>query len=181
MADLRKEGELLPPTLDPVDADDLLGEDEDRNVSDVELETVTLAPLGRAPAYDFVERRFIPGIGGGPLMIYLLETLMQWVEKCLRTRRGESPAVHPDFGVDVLPEDLLDGDVLDMSELAEAYTDWDRALLVHPRIAETDEWNADYEEGDDAVYVSFRVIPDGDDLDDLIVKRLALPIGEPVA
>jgi hypothetical protein len=135
------------------------------------------APLGRAPAYDFVQRRFVPGAAGGPLMTRGTATLATWIEKCLRTRRGENPAVAPGFGCDILAEDLLEeGEPFDASAVAEYVAAIERALLQHPRISEVEGLSVDGSETDDAVFVSMRVVTDGDDLQDLTFDRLALGV-----
>jgi hypothetical protein len=175
----------LEAGVEPPDADEELALEDELAGSDDALivEQEPPAPLGRTPAIDFVERTFVPSLAGGPLMLYGLDTLGQWVEKCLRTRRGAHPAVHPDFGVDITPSDLMDGGPADPAELAEAEDDWTRALLVHPRISEVDEWDFDIDPDDDAVYVTFRVVPEGDsDNDDpeqetLTFDRLRLTTG----
>jgi Protein of unknown function (DUF2634) len=133
------------------------------------------APLGRAPAYDFIEHRFIPSVAGGPLMTRGTATLATWVEKCLRTRRGESPAVDPDFGCDIVAEDLLEeGEPFDASAVAEYVDAIKRALLTHPRISDIEGLSVEGSEDDDAVIISLRVVTDGDDLSDLTIDRLSL-------
>lgn len=133
------------------------------------------APLGRAPAYDFIEHRFVPGAAGGPLMTRGIATLATWVEKCLRTRRGESPAVDPGFGCDILAEDLLEeGGPFDASATAEYVAAVERALLQHPRISDVEGLSVDGSDDDDAVFITMRVVTDGDDLADLTFDRLAL-------
>jgi hypothetical protein len=135
------------------------------------------APLGRAPAYDFVQRRFVPGVAGGPLMTRGIATLATWVEKSLRTRRGENPAVAPGFGCDILAEDLLEeGEPFDASMVAEYVAAIERALLEHPRISDVEGLSVDGSEDDDAVLLSMRVVTDGDDLQDLTFDRIALGV-----
>lgn len=133
-------------------------------------------PLGRAPAYDFEAHRFVPGVAGGPLMTRGTATLATWVQKCLSTRRGENPAVDPNFGLDITAEDLLgEGEPFDESAIAEYLTALKRALLVHPRITAVDEARVDTDPDDDRVFVSFLVITDSDEVPDLAFERL--PIG----
>lgn len=154
--------ELLPPGIEPMEADVALEREGDFLGSDpIEVETGPPPPLGRTPAYDFVGRTFLPSRAGGVLMLTGLGTLEQWIEKCIRTRRGENPACDPDFGVEVLPIDLLDGGVLDESAIAEAYGDWTRALETHPRISDVADWSIDYAPGDDAVFIGFRYSAEG--------------------
>lgn len=171
--------ELLPPETEPPDAGaELALEDElAAGADDLAIDVPEPPPLGRSYAYDFIEHGFVPSQAGGPLPTHGLETLAVWGEKCLRTRRGENPACDPDFGMDLMPQDLLDGGPFDASAMAEYEADIRRALLVHPRIVDVDSFAVEYAEGDDAVAVSFRVIPEGDDLDDLDFDRLPLPLG----
>lgn len=133
-------------------------------------------PLGRAAAYDFVQRQFVPGITGAPLMVYGLATLAQWAEKCLRTLRGAHPAVDPDFGLDRMFTDLLDGGPFDAGAAAEFEAIVDRALRVHPWISSVEDWQVSYLEGDDAAFCSFTIIPAVDDLEPTTLQ-LPIPIG----
>jgi hypothetical protein len=174
--------ELVPPDSDPPDAQAELDlEDALASGDDVSFAITEDAPppLGRSYAWDFIEHRVVPGQAGGPLMTYGLDTLATWIEKCLRTRRGENPAVDPDFGVEIMPSDLLDGGPFDGGAIAEYEDSVKRALLVHPRIADVEfgAGSVSYTDGDDAVFVNMRVIPEGDDLDELTVDNLALPLG----
>lgn len=181
-ADTFDEGyEPIPAGLEPLNADDELALEEDLAVAGAQP-TLTVAtgpppPLGRTPAIDFLAGTFVPFVSGGPLMLRGTATLSQWCEKCLRTRRGENPAVDGDFGVTVVAEDLIDGDVVDESAIAEAIDDWTEALLVHPRVSGVEEWSIDYLDGTDYVNVSFRVIPEGDNVEQVVISNLELPIG----
>jgi hypothetical protein len=114
--------------------------------------------LGRAPAIDFAQRTFVPNTAGGPLMLYGLDTLASWCEKALRTRRGENPACHPDFGVDALFLDLIDGGPFDSGVAAEFEAIVERALTFHPAIDAVEDWAVDYQPGDDAALATFRVV-----------------------
>jgi hypothetical protein len=81
------------------------------------------------------------------------------VEKCLRTRRGENPAVDPDYGLDRLFLDMIDGSPYDESTAAEFEGIVERAVSVHPAIDSIEEWSIDYLDGDDAATIRFTVIP----------------------
>jgi hypothetical protein len=134
-------------------------EDQLANPSGISVPQDPPVALGRAPAVDFVQRTFVPNTAGGPLMLYGLDTLGQWVEKAMRTRRGDNPACHPDFGLDALFLDLIDGGPFDSGIAAEFEAIVERALTFHPAIAALEEWAVDYVQGDDAALATFRVVP----------------------
>lgn len=116
------------------------------------------APLGRTPAIDFAEQTFVPSTASGPLMLYGDDTLKQWVDKCLRTRRGENPACDPQFGCDLLFQDMIDGNPYDESTAAVYEDIVSRALSVHPDIDSIEDFAIDYADGDEAAFVTFAVI-----------------------
>lgn len=160
--------DLLPAATDPPTADQALTLEDTLADPDVlAADQDPPAPLGRAPAIDFVQRTFVPNTAGGPLMLYGTDTLRQWVQKCVRTRRGENPACDPDFGMDKLFTDLIDGSPYDESAAAEFEGIMERALSVHPAIDSIDEWQIDYTDGDDAAFVRFLVIQTADGEDPL--------------
>lgn len=179
MSTFEDEGfEIVPAGVEPVGAaEELALQDVLAAGSADVVERQAPPPLGRAPAYDFAERRFVPGQAGGPLTLTGMSQLAQWVEKCLRTRRGENPAVDPDFGVTILGEDLLDGGVLDDSALGEAYEDWEQALLVHPRISAVEAMTISAHPDDDFILFTTRVTPEGLGDEVLAIDELLLPIG----
>jgi hypothetical protein len=165
MADRFDEGfEITPPGLEALDADEQLAledEIEEAPFAGVEVGPQEPPPLGRTPAYDFIARTFRPARSGGPLLISGRATLAQWVEKCLLTRRGESPAVDPSFGVNIHPYDILDGGVFEEAAFAEATADWTRAILVHPHVSAVEDWDIQSVEDGTAAAVFVRVIPEG--------------------
>lgn len=169
---------VLPPESEPPDADEALSlQDALADSDDLDVDQDPPVPLGRTPAIDFVQRTFVPNTAGGPLMLYGDESLRQWIEKCLRTRRGDSPAVHPDFGLDALIFDLVDGGIFDESAAAEYQAIVERALPVHPAIASVDEFDVDYSDGDDAATARIVVakVAEGEDPLEL---DLSIPIGD---
>jgi hypothetical protein len=168
---------VLAPESEPPDADESLSiEDALANPDALSVTQDPPAPLGRAPAIDFVQRQFVPNTAGAPLMIYGTDTLAQWVGKALRTRRGENPACDPDFGLDALFEDMLDGGPFDAAAAAEYEGIVERALTVHPAVESIEEWSVDYAPGDDAALASLRVIPTAEGEDPLDLE-VTLPIG----
>jgi hypothetical protein len=177
MAEDRAEFAAIPPAGPAFDVEEELElEDALTGARPVVLAQAPPAPLGRTPAYDFVNGRFLPRGAGGPVMLRGLDALGQWVVKCLHTDRGGALAVHPDFGLEGA-SDLLDGGPFDESASAELYDRVQQALLVHPRITSVEEWQVDYEAGDDFIRISFRVVPEGDDEGDLTFDDFPLPIG----
>jgi hypothetical protein len=176
--DLDEGFDPLPALTEPLDpADQLTLEDALADQAPVAVGPAPPAPLGRAAAYDFVQHQLIPGVAGGPLMTRGLATLATWVEKCLRTRRGENPAVHPNFGCDILAEDLLsEGDPFDAAAVTEYMEAVTRGLLVHPRISRVEGLSVEGSEDDDAVVISFRVATDDDDLGELTFDRFTLGV-----
>lgn len=174
MADLDEGFDPLPVLTEPFDpAAELTLEDALADQAVVPVVPGPPAPLGRAAAYDFIAHELIPGVAGGPLMTRGLATLATWVEKCLRTRRGENPAVHPDFGCDILAEDILsEGDPFDAAAVTEYLAAVERGLRMHPRISRVEGLSVVGSEDDDAVFISFRVATDDDDLGDLAFDRL---------
>jgi hypothetical protein len=177
MADVDEGFEPVPALTEPASADDELTlEDALADDAAVVVGAEPPVPLGRAPAFDFRERRFAPGLAGGPLMTHGTQTLQTWVEKCIRTRRGESPAVDPDFGLDLLAEDLLEEGVpYDPAAVAEYVAAIERGLTVHPRIASVDDIQVTYDDpDDDGVFVSFTVIQTADDAEELTFDRLSV-------
>lgn len=166
----------LPALTEPPDPDREL-ELQDALADDAGTveESVPPAPLGRAPAYDFIAHRLLPGAAGGPLMTRGLETLATWIEKCLRTRRGESPAVDPDFGCDLIAEDILsEGDPFDAAAIAELTAAAERALLMHPRLTSIETFRIEHDPDDDAVFVTLAGEVDGDDLAEFTLQRLRI-------
>jgi phage baseplate assembly protein W len=155
---------FLPVGIEPPSPDEELALEDaaaDVGFAGVELVRAPPPPLGRTPAYDFVEKAFVPSVSGGALMLYGEATLRQWVEKCLRTIRGASPAVDPDFGVERRPEDLIDGGAIDPAEHAAAEADWTTALLRHPRINRVEGWAVDVQDEGEVVEVTARITAEG--------------------
>lgn len=128
--------ELTPVATVPPDPSDLLATTDLLDGTAGELEEASVpALIGRTPVIDFVNRTWLPSTAGGPLMVEGLQALQQWCEKCLRTRRGESPACDPSFGVEALATDYLGG-VLSAADAAAWEADVKRALEMHPLIEE---------------------------------------------
>lgn len=153
-----------------------LQEDLAAGVDTAEAQDATPAPLGRSYAFDFAARRLVPGAAGGPLMTFGLDTLAVHIEKTLRQRQGENPACDKNVGVTILPEDLLDGGPFDAGAVAEYEASAVRGLLTDARIVDVAEFAVVYDEDAQATLVSFRAVPEGDDLDDLELT-INLPLG----
>lgn len=174
MADIDEGFSPLPALTEAADpAEELRLQDAFADAGTVVVPSAAPVPLGRAPAYDYVNHRLIPGKAGGPLMTRGRATLAGWIEKCLRTRRGENPAVDPDFGLDILAEDLLaEGVAFDPAAISEYLAAVERGLLVHPRIAGL-EADMEYDDPDsDEVFLNLNVSETGEDGDPLTLTRI---------
>lgn len=167
----------LEPPENPDEELDLV--DDEEQPFEV-AEGPTVPPLGRTPAFDFVQQTLMPSAAGGPLMLYGVDALAQWIEKALITPKGAAPACHEDFGIESVNH-LITGGPFDASAVAELEQMVTDALTVHPRIIGVEGFEADHVEGDDAVTVSFRVLYQGeDDLEEqaLSFTDFPIPVGE---
>ncbi len=145
-----------PQATEPLDPGDVATLD---SFAAAEPEQRDPVVIGRVPAIDFAQRVFVPRTsGGGPLMVSGLDALQQWCEKCVRTRRGESPACDPDFGVDKLWTDLL-GEPFDAGVAAEFEAIVTDALLVHPAIADVVWGGIVGSPDDDTAVAIYRIVP----------------------
>lgn len=128
---------------------------------DVIVEEVSPPPFGRSWAFDFSIPGFTTEQGSGPLETRGLDTLRGWIAKCLVTARGAHP-IHPDaYGLE-RPFDLIGQpfDAFNNSDLEDRIIN---ALTFHPRISGIEEFATYFEEGDDALYVGFRVLLDNEE------------------
>lgn len=167
--------EPVAPGLEPPEGDvELALQEEALDTEGVVAPDDALVPLGRTPAYDFERRCFLPA-GRSPLYLYGLDALRQNIEKALRTERGMADVHSDDYGFEGL-HDLIDGNPFDASAFAEVEQRTRDALLALPRVLDVVDFNAEYAEGDDAVFVTFRVVPEGDDLDPIRFERVPLPV-----
>lgn len=115
-------------------------------------------PLGRSWAFDFSQPGFATESGNGPLETRGLDTLRMWIAKCLVTARGAHP-VHPDgYGLE-FPFDII-GNPFDSFDAADLEERIETALTFHPRITGIEDFETVYEEGDEALFVSFTVLLD---------------------
>lgn len=119
-------------------------------------------PLGRSPAYDYAQRAFVPNQAGSPLMLTGLATLNSWLEKCVRTVRGASPAVDPTFGLKQSLESVfLTGGMYDPTQQTTAEELIRDAFGVHPNVESVEDVTVSYTPGDTAVVIDYRVMPEG--------------------
>lgn len=159
--------EPIAPGTDPFEADEELELLQPAVEADdgLAVEFAAPPPLGRAPVFDFAARDIVPAAAGGPLMSYGRETLSRLVAKMLHTRKGENPAVDPDFGMVVMAEDILDdGGPPEESGIAEYVDDIERAVVLLPRVTGVDDVRVEFEDGDDAMFVSITIDSDDDEL-----------------
>jgi hypothetical protein len=173
---------LIPDVTDPaLPADQLSLLDQLADPASPVTQAQEPPPLGRTYVFDFVNQTLVPTIAGGPLMAYGLDALKQWIGKTLITDRAAAP-VHManDYGLDGANE-FIDGTPFDAARAAELEALISDALTQHPRISAITDFEVDYDDGlesgntpDDAMFVSFVVVPEGNDLDPLQVTRYPL-------
>lgn len=117
--------------------------------------------IGKSWAFDFLQERFIPTSTGGVQATHGLVTLRYWVEKCLRTPRGQYAIYSQEYGVEGL-HDMV-GFVLDdegIEQMREAIKD---ALTNHPVITDVINFETGSDPDDETLLVSFTVVTaDGD-------------------
>jgi hypothetical protein len=157
---------LVPETDVPEEPEDVLAELENALQtfpSDVDLVVgeEEPPPIGRSWAFDWAMRDFVRSSGSaGPQPTRGLETLTEWIEKCLRTARGAHP-VHPQgYGVAQASADgLVGGPVGSIPpDLEERVKD---ALLFHPRITDVRGFSYSSDPDDEWLGVSFTFEVDG--------------------
>lgn len=150
--------EAIPPLPDLEDLEDPAVEASVLVVDEPE------PPTGRSWAYDFPEQAFYVS-GRGPLGTTGQQTLLYWIEKCLRTRRGAYDVYGDDFGADGLYDDII-GEPFEpvmVPLVAERVRD---ALKFHPRISDVVDFTASLSEDTTVLFCGFRVIlEDADTLD----------------
>lgn len=158
---------LLPndvPPLTPQDIIDALGEALDGSQPDLFIEDALSPPFGRSWRYDFLDFKWErPGQGQGPSETLGLETLTQWVYKCLITDRGAHPIHPPGYGM-VRPFDAVSEAMsgVPFESLQSRVTD---ALIYHPRITDVRDFDVVSDDPDDEVIeISFTVVLDDDTL-----------------
>ena len=149
------------PDDDPENEAALLGSDALEEEDELEL-TVEPEPepLGRSAAFDFDTERFRTS-GHEPHPTRGLDTLRNWIEKCLRTEEG-AHAIHPEgYGLRQSLDAYLNGDSdVSIGELEQDIID---ALLYHPAISRVDDMRTEEGEtpdGDRAANISFTVVTD---------------------
>lgn len=130
-------------------------------------------PLGKGWSFDFLTGQFVRH-GSSPAEVYELDNLRVWIEKTLRTARNAHPIYGDQYGI-VEPYELI-GEAYS-SELVGAYQEAVvEALMVHDRIAAVDSFYFQHDPMDDALFVSFQVMLDGQDEDVLEVNSLPLGV-----
>ena len=124
---------------------------------DVEVVESDPPPIGRAWLFDFARGSFVMD-GRSPKTVRGDTALLAWVEKCMRTHRGDS-VVHPaDFGLNESLGDYIGGDP---DELTGLTSDIEEALLFHPLISAVEDieiLEGETLEGDIAAEVSFVIV-----------------------
>jgi hypothetical protein len=158
--------QFTPASPDPVNPDDALADLEaDFQASTTPPEVAVIEeeppPVGRSWSFDFPRQQFLLGHGGhSPLETNGIGTLVQWAEKCLRTARGAHPIHPPGYGLQN-PHALLGG-VIDGAPVAELEAQIREALTFHPRIADIDDFDYDFDPTDEWVSITFTMVLDDD-------------------
>lgn len=157
--------ELLPTDDEAADGEaQLLATEESLDFpADLIIAEEPPPPFGRGWQFDFGRQRFtgpdLPSaIGRSPLRTFGPDTLRFWIEKALQTARGAHPIYGDDYGMDQ-PFDLI-GQPFTEATVVELEQRVQNALLVHPKIADVTDFDAEINE--DELFVSFRVILDND-------------------
>lgn len=145
-------------------------------VSSAATQTATLTPIGRTYAFDLETRRFTPE-GRQPLTLRGSDALRLNIEKALRTERGAADVHTDQYGLEGA-DDLIEGQAFEASEFAEYEQRVQDALLALPYVLALDNFDVDYTPGDDAVYVSMRVVAVGTGGSSVVLDfdQLAIPI-----
>ncbi|HMF58812.1 MAG TPA: DUF2634 domain-containing protein [Vicinamibacterales bacterium] len=127
-----------------------------------ELGTVTVTepevpPLGRSWSFDWGTERFRRG-GRGPLEIRGVLTLVQWIDKCLRTQRNSSPIAPDGYGLDDPDRELsLPVSEINVGDLEERVRD---ALTFHPRIVDVVDFDLETNPDDEIALLTYTVVTD---------------------
>jgi hypothetical protein len=167
----------VPAGSEPLDGLEALALEEEQVGTDTPA-TITTSPpvVGRTYALDVRRGRLLPE-DGEPMMLRGPAAQRQAIEKCLRTDRSASPVNDEVYGYDEAEREV-EGQPFS----AEAWGTMEervRSALITslPWVLEVEEFNAE-QDPDDATLalVSFRVIPDGDELDAIDFDRYPLPL-----
>lgn len=118
-------------------------------------------PVGRSYAFDFTTRSFVRSQRGhAPATTVGLATLQAWCEKCLTTERGAFPIHPPGYGLTNAADMFGEPVGAPPLDLEARIKD---ALTFHPRIANVEDFGADWEQDEEYVSVSFTIITDRDE------------------
>lgn len=143
----------------------LLEADDALDTQPLVVETQQPPIIGKSWAFDFVAGRFFPSRTGGVVPTRGLETLRIWVEKCLRTIRDSHPVHDDEYGL-LGGFDSVLGRQFDAGEVADLEQRITDAVLYHPRIESVADFGVLFDEDDETLWISFRVITDqGETLD----------------
>lgn len=153
----------LLPAVEPLDPDGALAAAEAAALTEPdELDTPVERPqpFGRSWAFDFSTGQFIRH-GAAPAETFGLETLKQWAQNALLTRRFAHLIYSDAFGLE-LDDDLI-GSALTPITQADYTAAVVEALLVHDRIASVDDFTFTHDPDEDFVVVNFTITTDADD------------------
>jgi hypothetical protein len=133
----------------------------------VDLQPPPVAPLGRGWAFDFTINEFLLH-GSAPAEVYDTDNLRMWIEKTLRTARYTYPIFSEDYGM-ADPFAMI-GQPFSADLIGDYEEQVLQALLVHDRIVSVE--NFSYQQADDALYVQFSVVLDGNPVQTLALNTV---------
>jgi hypothetical protein len=178
---------ILPDVDDPLSGGDALtvlqtqleGEPGELDLI-LEPDSAAGQPIGRSWAFDF--HNLDGGAGGGfvkspgalsPLPTSDMETLRNWVVKCLNTARGAHPIHPPGYGLAPSNDMLIGANIGSIP--GDLFDRIEEALTFHPRITSCEDFEYEVEDPDDDVLnVSFTIVLDDDT--DVNVPKLGLSL-----
>jgi hypothetical protein len=160
--------DLLPPDSGTISPDIAL----DAALSPVvDYSTPSIEPFGKGWQFDFVAGQFVRS-GASAAEAYDLANLRVWIEKTLRTAKFAHPIYSDSYGM----EDpfLLIGYPSQSELIGDYQQQIVEALLVHDRIIGVQDFAYQQQALDDALYVSFSVVLDGNPQQEIQVSSLPL-------
>jgi hypothetical protein len=160
--------------LEPSDVDAIDDLDEFPSERDIVIQQPERAPLGRSWAFDFLKPGFSTYKGRGPLEIWGIPQLRNWIEKCLRSTRGGSPIWPDGYGVEGLTE-MIGQPIASLPQTL-IQRRIKEALTYHPRITDVVDFDFEFDPDDEVLFCSFTVVLD-DENQTLSIQQVQFPLG----